>query len=201
MKRKLTVWIFAAVILFSALQNGEGGGLVPSMLFTHVPVSESITAWEEAHNDGRPNEKYHYGNLLSGKATFRSYLGKDKLFDKAVELGSTKAMFFGHYHDNDYSVDYRGIRLTAGQMSSHNMDYRIGVKYNALYIPNDINFTRLFTYGDNRGGTLITMSADTSFSVSQALAREVIADYSDWAMDYEKVYAEFEEENKIPVKR
>lgn len=185
----------------SALQNGEGGGLVPSMLFTHVPVSESITAWEEAHNDGRPNEKYHYGNLLSGKATFRSYLGKDKLFDKAVELGSTKAMFFGHYHDNDYSVDYRGIRLTAGQMSSHNMDYRIGVKYNALYIPNDINFTRLFTYGDNRGGTLITMSADTSFSVSQALAREVIADYSDWAIDYEKVYAEFEEENKIPVKR
>lgn len=197
---KQIAWYENTLKAISALQNGEGGTLVPSMLFTHVPVPETLTAWEEAYNDGQPNEKYHYGNLLTGKSAFRNYLGEDKLFDKAVELGSTKAMFFGHYHDNDYSVDYQGIRLTAGQMTTHNMDYRISVDYNSFYVPTQIDFSRLFTYGDNRGGTLITLSADASFSVLQALAREVIPDYSDWAMDYESVYANFEK-GTIEVKR
>lgn len=194
-------WYENTVKAVSALQNGEGGALVPSMLFTHVPVPETLTAWEEAYNDGQPNEKYHYGNLLSGKSTFREYLGQDKLFDKAVELGSTKAMFFGHYHDNDYSLDYRGIRLTAGQMTTHNMDYRIGVTFNAFYMPTKIDFSKLFTYGDNRGGTLITISADSNFSISQAIAREVIPDYSDWATDYEKLYEDFAQKGTIEVKR
>ncbi len=172
----------------SAIQNGEGGELLPSMLFTHVPVPETLTAWEQAYNDGEPNEKYHYGNLFSGKSTCRRYLGEDMLFDKVVELGSTEAMFFGHYHDNDFSVDYQGVRLTAGQMTTNNMDYRIDIEYNDYYIPTEIDFSRLFDYGDNRGGTLIELSSSGSFGISQALAREVIPDYNDWGMDYDSLY-------------
>lgn len=184
------LWYENTLKAVSAVQNGESGELVPSMVFSHVPVPETLTAWEEAYNDGQPNEKYYYGKLFSGKTDSRKYLGQDALFDKVVELGSTKAMFFGHYHDNDYSVDYRGVRLTAGQMTTNNMDYRIDVETNDYYIPTGIDFSRLFTYGDNRGGTLITLSSDASFAISQALAREVIPDYYDWRIDYESVYAE-----------
>jgi len=187
-------WYENTLKAVSALQNGEGGTLVPSMVFAHVPVPESLAAWEEAYNDGQPNDKYYYGTLFSGKSDCRKYLGEDLLFDKVVELGSTKAMFFGHYHNNDYSVDYRGVRLTAGQMTTNNMDYRIDVDTNAFYIPTEIDFSKLFHYGDDRGGTLITLSSGGNFTVSQALAREVIPDYYDGCVDYESLYAQLLED-------
>lgn len=174
--------------------------VVPSMVFTHCPVPEVLPAWEEAYNNGQPNEKYHYGNLLSGKSTYRKYLGQDGLFDKAIEIGSTKAMFFGHHHDNDFSVEYNGIRLTAGQMTTNNMDYRIDVTQNEFFLPTEIDFSRLYEYGDNRGGTLITITKEGDFTVQQALAREVIADYSDWRTDYDVVISELEN-NGIVTKR
>ena len=37
------------------------------------------------------------------------------LFDRAVRLGSTMAMFCGHDHLNDYQVEYQGIRLVYGK--------------------------------------------------------------------------------------
>jgi hypothetical protein len=186
-------WYEQNIKAISALRYGrDSGGVVKSMLFTHTPVPEVVTAWKSAWNDGEPNENYFYGELLSGKSTLNGYLGQDTLFQKAVELQSTKAMFFGHYHDNGFSVEYEGIRLTAGQMTTNNMDYRIGSALSGLLYAS-FDFRRLITYGDDRGGTKITLSSSGGFSVSPIYAREVLQDYNTrYSPDYEAVYVALE---------
>ncbi len=69
-----------------------------------------------------------------------------KLFDTAKELGSTKAMFCGHDHYNNMSLEYEGIRLTYGM----SIDY--------LAMPGIDKDT------DQRGGTLITCHKDSIYN-------------------------------------
>lgn len=69
----------------------------------------------------------------------------DEMFETMLELGSTKGCFVGHDHMNNYSVNYKGIRLTYGLSCDHN-----------IYV---VPF---------RGGTLINIKNDGSFT-TQAL--------------------------------
>ncbi|NCA66496.1 MAG: hypothetical protein EOM87_00370 [Clostridia bacterium] len=180
-------WYERHIRAISALQYGKkSAAVIPSMAFMHTPVPEVLTAWESAWNGGNPTAAYHYGRLLTGKSTYQNYMGEDAFFNKAVELGSTKAMFFGHHHDNDFSVDYQGIRLTAGQMSTNNMDYRIGSTLSGLKFT-EYDFTRLLTYGDNRGVTEIALTASGEFTITPRYARVVCEDYVCWATDYDAV--------------
>lgn len=72
-----------------------------------------------------------------------------KLFDTAKELGSTTAMFCGHDHYNNMSLEYQGIRLTYGM----SIDY--------LAMPGIDKDTK------QRGGTLITLHKDSSYDIKQ----------------------------------
>lgn len=58
-------------------------------------------------------------------------------------LGATTHMFAGHDHVNNYSIDHNGIVLTYGVKSS----------------------TQYYHDEDMLGGTLITISADSSVTV------------------------------------
>ena len=81
---------------------------------------------------------------------------KSSLFDTAVELNSTKAMFYGHDHLNNVSLEYKGIRLT----------YGLSIDYLAYQgIENET---------DQRGGTLITLKPDNTFEIEQIKLMEVI---------------------------
>ena len=71
------------------------------------------------------------------------------LFDRMVELGSTKAVFCGHDHYNHMSLEYKGIRLTYGM----SIDY--------LAMPGIEKSSR------QRGGTLITIHSDTDYTIQQ----------------------------------
>ena len=71
-----------------------------------------------------------------------------KLFETAAALGSTKAIFCGHDHYNNLSLEYRGIRLTYG----YSIDY--------LAMPGIENDT------EQRGATLITIAKDGSFEIT-----------------------------------
>ena len=72
-----------------------------------------------------------------------------KLFDTALELGSTKGFFCGHDHYNNLSVEYKGIRLTYGM----SIDY--------LVEPGIARDTK------QRGATLITSHKDSSIDIKQ----------------------------------
>ena len=80
-----------------------------------------------------------------------------------------------HHHDNDFSVDYEGIRLTFGQHSGYSHYYRTEHESNAGGLFNidhsvkywkGIDFSRIDDYGDERGGTRLILRADGTFDIT-----------------------------------
>lgn len=118
---------------------------VKSLAFFHIPLREYDTAWSEYENAGfknTENVKYIYGekneNVCCGAED-------DEVFETMLQLGSTQGVFVGHDHVNNYSIDYKGIRLT----------YGLSVDYLAY---KDID-----KKGDYRGCTMITAYPDGKF--------------------------------------
>lgn len=130
-----------------ALQEQEGKD-VDSMIFFHIPLQEYKTA-NDLYEDGSDQATYFYGELgesMIDKICCSTY--SSRLFDTAVELGSTKAMFCGHDHYNNQSLEYKGIRLTYG----YSIDY--------LAMPgieDDV---------EQRGATLITIDKSGDFEIT-----------------------------------
>lgn len=118
---------------------------IKSLAFFHIPLKEYDDAWNaytENNNTNSENIKYHYGikdeNVCCGA-------GSDDLFETMQSLGSTQGIFCGHDHINNYSVEYKGIRLTYGM----SVDY--------------LAYKDIDKQGDYRGCTLITVNPDGSF--------------------------------------
>lgn len=125
----------------------QEGGTIPSMIFTHIPLRE----YREANDlyEGGSSEVTHYYGTLGEKMIDRICCSEhdSKLFDAAAELRSTRAIFCGHDHYNNQSLEYKGIRLTYG----YSIDY--------LAMPGIEDDT------EQRGATLITVNKDGSFDI------------------------------------
>lgn len=174
----------------------EATNVVKSMVYTHVGLPEFNVAWKEAWNNGEPNENYYYGHHMDGNYT--KYGSEDDFFNRALALGSTTAVFFGHHHDNDFSVNYKGIRLTFGQHSGISHNYRtVNVEKDGKKVGFD--FSRIKKYGDQRGGTMATINADGTFSIAPQYATEVIPDYDDFRIDYAAVVEQIRADGKYYV--
>lgn len=98
-----------------------------------------------------------------------------------------------HHHDNDFSVNYEGIRLTFGQHSGYSHNYRTthdehgntSTDYKGW---KGVSFERIDDYGDQRGGTLVTITKDGDFTVTPTYAKDVLSNYkSDYYIDYDAV--------------
>ena len=98
--------------------TNNGGTAVPSVAFFHIPVPEFETAWDLAEKGSAEVEvvipqtdKSEYEGVAAPKIN-------TGLFDKMVELGSTKAIFCAHDHKNNYALKYKGIILSYGVNST-----------------------------------------------------------------------------------
>ena len=69
----------------------------------------------------------------------------DQLFEKALELGNTKAFFFGHDHFNNFVMDYKGVLFSYG----FSIDY--------------IAYGDIGNKGYQRGCTVLTLTPDGEF--------------------------------------
>ncbi|MCF0106717.1 MAG: metallophosphoesterase, partial [Holdemanella sp.] len=121
----------------------------PSMIFTHIPLQQYRTAYE-LYEKGSDEVTYYFGENgeeMIDKVCCSKYASQ--LFDTALQLGSTKAIFCGHDHYNNMSLEYKGIRLTYGM----SIDY--------LAMPKIDQDTK------QRGGELITIYKDASFDIKQ----------------------------------
>ena len=121
---------------------------IKSAAFFHIPLTEQKDAWYEyAENDFADTEdaKLLYGTAgESGKVVY-SGIGEDEMFEAMLETGSTKAVFCGHDHYNNFSIEYKGIRLTYGM----SVDY--------------LAYPGIYKKGSQRGCTMITFNPDGSF--------------------------------------
>lgn len=133
--------------------EAEAGHTVNSFCFFHIPLQEYLTA-TQLYMEGSDEVKHFFGENPGdhGGITNDTVCCSDypsKLFDTALELGSTTGFFCGHDHYNNASLEYKGIRLTYGM----SIDY--------LAMPGIERETK------QRGAELITIHADSSWDVEQ----------------------------------
>ena len=80
-------------------------------------------------------------------------------FERILSLGSTKYVFCGHDHRNTFSLVYKGVWLGYGM----SIDYSA----NGIVPPPFAYNQDIYDETEQRGGTLITLDAESGVSVSQ----------------------------------
>ena len=151
-------WYKDSVIAYNAQNNAllkemgkKQNSDIKSAAFFHIPLTEQRDAWYEYRDAGYQNTEnveLIYGVAgESGNVVFCG-MHEDNLFETMLELGSTKAIFCGHDHDNNFSIDYKGIRFT----------YSMSVDYLA--------YPGIYKRGSQRGCTVINFSPDGTFDIS-----------------------------------
>lgn len=93
----------------------NGGAVIPSTLYFHIPLPEVDEAWEKA-KAGDSEATLDFGEKREDSYPPKYNSG---LFNKIVELGSTRAMFFGHDHLNNFRVTYKGVTFGYGIKSTN----------------------------------------------------------------------------------
>ena len=88
------------------LEDYNGGEAIPAMMYFHVPLQETYTAWKLA-TMGKHNMKVigTKGENISAPAINAG------LFSAILKRGDVKLIANGHDHNNDFSVEYRGVNL------------------------------------------------------------------------------------------
>ena len=96
---------------------------VESTLFIHIPLTEYNMAAKiyEPINDGFTKDEN--GNFGMLREPICSPYYNSGMFEKIVELNSTKNVICGHEHKNNFSVLYRGVRLTYATKTGDGHDW------------------------------------------------------------------------------
>ncbi len=140
------------------IQGDANGGLyeqygtVKTLAFFHIPLVEMADAWSEFEkNNFKDTENFKYTDGIIAEGGRRVYCGygEDDLFEKMLELGSTKAMFNGHDHINNTTFEYKGIIFSYG----YSIDY--------------FAYSGIDKLGSQRGCTMITCKPDTTFTIDK----------------------------------
>ena len=125
---------------------------VKSLAFFHIPLVEMLDGWTEfTENDYKDTAdvKFIDGVMGEGGKVVYCGLGEDELFEKMLELDSTKAMFNGHDHLNNATFEYKGIKFSYG----YSIDY--------------FAYSGIDKLGSQRGCTMITCKPDTTFAIDK----------------------------------
>ena len=123
-------------------------GKLNTLLFFHIPIAEYRDAWLQYVENGYKDTedvKLIYGTAGEEDRVVYCSDIPDNLFETIQGLGGKHGMFCGHDHVNNFSIDYKGIRLTYGM----SIDY--------------IAYSKIHTLGTQRGCTVITVKPDGTF--------------------------------------
>ncbi len=125
---------------------------VKSLAFFHIPLVEFKEAWDELEaNNFKNTDNVKYIDGIIGETGKRVFcgIGEDELFEKMVELGSTKAIFNGHDHYNNVTISRDDIIFSYG----YTIDY--------------LAYIGIAGEGSQRGCTMITVKPDTTFTINK----------------------------------
>lgn len=125
---------------------------VKSTAYFHIPLVEMREAWLELEENGfEDTEDIKYIDGIIGETGKRIYhgMGEDNLFEKMVEMGSTKAMFNGHDHYNNATISKDDIIFSYG----YSVDY--------------LAYVGVSKEGSQRGCTMITVKDDGNIEINK----------------------------------
>ena len=108
---------YGDLIDYTASQNG--GAVVPSLMFYHIPLPEIDDAWDKAQT-GEDGAILKYGE--KGEKTCPPDENSG-FFDVIVNKGSTTGMYFGHDHVNNFIVNYKGVDFAYGVKATDRVYY------------------------------------------------------------------------------
>lgn len=120
------------------------GAPVESTVFFHIPVCEYNDAWDMAAENGKIKAEYAETCFGDKGENVCCPPANNGFFDEMVRLGSTKNVIVGHDHVNNYSIPYKGIRLTYGLKTGEA----------CYWVP------------ERSGGTTLTVAADGTAAVA-----------------------------------
>ena len=138
--------------------NGE---YPKSTIIEHIPIAAYAFAFAEAFiTDYSPYEFTQIHAMACGYLNKESYEGTcwkdgykdsfgvcyeviccppkdDKIFDTILEYGSTDSMIVGHDHKNNFSINYKGVRLSYGLKTGHGSYYDSSLNGGTILTVND----------------------------------------------------------------
>ncbi len=124
-----------------------------SSLFIHIPLTEHKDAWFEYYNSGRKdteNVKFIHGDAGEDVENMvYCGVGDDRMFEAMLEKGSTKAVFVGHDHLNNFLLEYKGVTFSYGM----SVDY--------------LAYPGIYKQGIQRGCTIINYTPDGNFEITK----------------------------------
>jgi hypothetical protein len=140
----------------------NGGVVVPSLAFFHIPLWQTEYAYRLSNNESSKGTLISSGGVmtesvysqapldLNGTRTYPGYEDTG-LFNVVETLGATKGLFYGHDHINDFYAVYHDDTWTGaandGVLLAYGVKTGNGLYYNEKMI----------------GGALITIHADGTF--------------------------------------
>ena len=130
--------------------NTEDFTTVQSLMFMHIPLMEVRDACNEYLNAGEQsteNLNYVEGKIGEEDPYVLCSNEEDQMFETILNLGSTKATFYGHDHLNNLVVEYKGVIFSYG----YSIDY--------------FAYSGIDKQGSQRGCSIINCSPDTSFEI------------------------------------
>ena len=131
-------------------ENIENYTTVQSIFFAHIPLMEVRDAYNEYAEAGEKdtdNVKYIGGKIGESAPYVYASEKPEEMFETILDLGSTKAMFYGHDHLNNIVLNYKGVILSYG----YSIDY---------FAYSDIDLV-----GSQRGCAVINCHSDTTFDI------------------------------------
>ena len=148
-----------------------------SLMFMHIPLREVKAAYDEYIANGRKDsENVKYVRGFDGETDEVVYCSRtdEMLFETVLEKGSTKGLFFGHDHLNNFVLEYKGVTLAYG----YSLDY--------------LAYSGIDTRGYQRGCTIITClsNGDTTISHENYYQDKYAPLYEKETVDMEKYKAE-----------
>ncbi|MBQ6931130.1 MAG: metallophosphoesterase [Clostridia bacterium] len=129
----------------------NGGKPFTSSLYMHIPLTEHKDAWFEYYNNGKSdteNVKFISGDAGEDEENMvYCGVGDDRMFEAILEKNSTKAVFVGHDHKNNFMLEYKGVT----------MSYSMSIDYLA--------YIGISKEGIQRGCTVINYAPDGEFEI------------------------------------
>lgn len=135
-------------------KQNNGGTIVPSLMFFHIPFEEFDEAFE-AYKSGSSEAIKVDAEKWESNEGVACPKHETQMFEKIVELGSTKGCFVGHDHTNSWAIKYKGVVLSYGITSTdriYSKSTLIGGQVISMDSSNNITLERYFhTYDELEG--------------------------------------------------
>lgn len=137
---KLGINVYQTKWLKRVFHNINKNGPINNFMFYHIPNYEFYLASKKYYDDeictittdGTKNQRGDFGENKEKICFFEN----DVMWNLMKNEGNTKAIFVGHNHINNSSIEYEGIRLTYGTKVGI-FDYHQQQGANKITIDND----------------------------------------------------------------